>query len=407
MTRRPGVGIALVALLSACAGAALVPAGDRRDPKAKSSPCDIVDEPGGTTESAGLAVGQPDEYAWRLFLFINRQALPGCAGVADPAKPSVKDYDDDTDVVWESWALASSDAQPDGSEVFLAAGAKPQPWDKLDRGRRAATKKKLDINLLVADHRLLTLGPAGLRSAKRVEELLRSLVGEVEVRFNRATFDTIRDNGYYSREGLVDAFAKAQAADDRDFIKFPPAAKAVKAAWRPISEADKPNYHWRTIDGQTFGLKALHVISRDLPLWFWCDFIHTSVEQDEPIPSHDTTTRGPCPPHGKNGVRDETVGSKWANYRLKGSQIAFTDAHGKATLLGNQVLENSETARASCISCHAMARIDAQAKGKGPAFPPVGVPDPDSFGATKIEYLQTSFLYSLVTRTHSTAEPAP
>src|ERR1700709_2435744 len=66
-------------------------------------------EPGGTAESAQMTVQNPDEYAWRLFLFINRQAKLGIAGVADPDKPTVKDYDENKDVVWETWALASRD----------------------------------------------------------------------------------------------------------------------------------------------------------------------------------------------------------------------------------------------------------------------------------------------------------
>ena len=33
-------------------------------------------EPGGDTASANLAQTNPDEYAWRLFAFINLQAAP-------------------------------------------------------------------------------------------------------------------------------------------------------------------------------------------------------------------------------------------------------------------------------------------------------------------------------------------
>jgi hypothetical protein len=50
-------------------------------------------EPGGTAGDALLAVTNPDEYAWKLFLFINQQAKSGSAGLPDPGKPDLKSYD--------------------------------------------------------------------------------------------------------------------------------------------------------------------------------------------------------------------------------------------------------------------------------------------------------------------------
>src|SRR5690242_7582827 len=118
MTRhRWGAIVGLLVLLGACAAGLLVPAGGRAKEK-KAAPSEHGREPGGTAEAARLAAQEPDEYAWRLFLFINRQALPGLAGAVDPRKASVRDYDDDRDVVWQSWALVSSDP----NEVFLAHG---------------------------------------------------------------------------------------------------------------------------------------------------------------------------------------------------------------------------------------------------------------------------------------------
>src|SRR6516164_10717090 len=106
MTRqRRGAAVGLVVLLGACAAGVLAPAGNGAREK-KPDPCESVGEPGGTDEAAGTAANQPDEYAWRLFLFINRQAKAGCAGVADPEKPTVKEYGPDKAVVWETWALA-------------------------------------------------------------------------------------------------------------------------------------------------------------------------------------------------------------------------------------------------------------------------------------------------------------
>ena len=48
---------------------------------------------GGTSEDAGLAISNPDEYAWRLF--------------AELSKPHLhKDGKPDGTVKWENWALA-------------------------------------------------------------------------------------------------------------------------------------------------------------------------------------------------------------------------------------------------------------------------------------------------------------
>src|SRR5258705_294191 len=57
--------------------------------------------PGGRPEDTKMAQDNPDEYAWRLFLGINRQALSGRRGVPDPNR-TIRDYDDDKPVIWET-----------------------------------------------------------------------------------------------------------------------------------------------------------------------------------------------------------------------------------------------------------------------------------------------------------------
>jgi hypothetical protein len=399
--QRWGSIVGVLVLLGACAAGMLAPAADgaKERKEKKADPCEAVGEPGGTTEAAGMAAAQPDEYAWQLFLFLNRQAKAGCAGAADPKKKTVTHYDPDRDVVWETWALASSE----GSEVFLANGAKPVEWDKLDRSKRAASPDKLDVNMLVAMRRLLALGPAALRSHKPLSEVLRLPAGGVEVRMNRATFDTIRDRGWYARAGLADAYKAAKAANDWDYMQFRPMAKVVKAQWQPIDPARRDCYHWRTMGGQLYGLKALHVITKDLRVWFWCDFIHADLDPGEPVPSRDTTTRGPHAPHGHDGVRDETAGSKWAHYRLKGSQIAFTNARGEGTNLGNVLLEGGapQADRYSCMTCHAQAVINDKATNQNKFEVRTGLPPDGAFvGPSKAPLLQTDFMWSLPLRAY-------
>lgn len=404
MTRhRRGALAGLAILLGACAAGVLSPSGGSgkdKDPPPRAAPA----EPGGTTEAAGLAANQSDEYAWRLFLFINRQARPGLAGAADPDKATVKDYDADRDVVWETWALASAQPKPNGlgNEVFLAKGAKPVAWDKLPRANGAT--KELDHTFTAAGQQLRDAPLSAAHPGTVVPFFAHTDPASDEVRVNRATFDTIRDNDLYSIEGLADAFKRAAGACDRDYLQFPPAAKIVKARWQPITEADKPRYHWRMHDGTIYGLIAFHVTTKDLPFWFWCDFIHADlVPKEPPCSMHDTTTRGPGAAHGKDGERAETAGSKWRYYRLKGSQTAFTDARGTPTVLGNQLLEAGNAAKSSCISCHAMAGIDKGGKAASPPPFRPGLPQADVFGDKDILRLQTDFIYSFH-RAHSTKE---
>jgi hypothetical protein len=60
------------------------------------------------------AVNSPDKFAWDLFAEINRPALIGSRGIADPTKkvsdPGLR--------VWETWKITT----PIGSEVFLKGG---------------------------------------------------------------------------------------------------------------------------------------------------------------------------------------------------------------------------------------------------------------------------------------------
>ena len=105
-------------------------------------------------------------------------------------------------------------------------------------------------------------------------------VGE-EVHRNKVTFDYIVENGLWYREGIAAFFDKAAKAvgDDVDFasktVNLPRASIEVKANWIVIDEKDKPKFHWNyNGEGQLLGLVAMHIISKDLPNWFWCTFEH-------------------------------------------------------------------------------------------------------------------------------------
>ena len=362
-----------------------------------------VEEPGGTAEAARMAVQNPDEFAWQLFLYINHQAKPGTAGVADSAKHGVTEYDPDKPVVWETWALASRDGQPE-AEVFLAKGAQPSAWDQLNRGGGASDIKHLDhtftrVGQILQSPHFLGRAPAFVEQEPANTD---------EVRVNRATFDFIRTNQLYNREGLAAAFGSATAVKDPSQIQFTTASKEIKAQWIAITPQQKNRYHWRAIGNNIYGLVAFHIITKDVPTWFWTDFLHEDFANAEvPGSFHDNTTLGAHPPHGHDGIREETIGSKWSHYRLKGTQLAFNDARGVPTMLGNEIIENGFSQISSCLNCHAQAGVNAQGRRQN-FITMLGVPPVTQFelGGQMVR-LQTDFLWSIPFRAHSKTEGAP
>ena len=58
----------------------------------------------------------------------------------------------------------------------------------------------------------------------------------------------------------------------------------------------------------------------------------------------------------------------WRSYRLKGSQIEYTDLEGRATILGNSVIEGGFMDGSSCITCHARAGLHVRQDGSATMF---------------------------------------
>jgi hypothetical protein len=88
-------------------------------------------------------------------------------------------------------------------------------------------------------------------------------------------------------------------------------------------------------------------------------------------------------------------GEALKHYKLKGSQIDFTDAAGRPLLLGNSVTEAGFVPTASCITCHSRAAFTAAGASSFPIFgekqtlPLVGLPQQGSEGSqgsTSITY---------------------
>lgn len=217
-------------------------------------------------------------------------------------------------------------------------------------------------------------------------------------------------------------------------------------------------------------LLAFHISSKDIPNWVWTTFEHvnnygrcdfTGCNDSYGYPSPDPLRAGDANnytrPHvatdgldqpaqifdnGKRypdrgqpspglaslfsalrigtgthqpGTFPRAADAAWRSYRLKGSQVDFTDATGRATLLGNSITEGGFMNTASCVSCHARAAwtskggpllgvFIAELSEVGYAQSNRGVPNPDWFlqssaGGTNspptLYGIQTDFVWGL------------
>ncbi len=308
------------------------------------------------------ALTDSDLYAWRLFVALNWPANAE-RREADPGRA----FGENATTVWESWKLTSGP----NDEVFLAGGADPGAWlpgkARADRGR--------DFQPLPFQQRkrLQHGEPAapGLRFDPGV-----STQGN-ENHMNQDAFEFVRQHELYHLGGQEALFVKAEqqylTAENEgrpvDFeairLDFPLNAKEIKAQWRPIKETEKNRYRWVEIANdkgvlEAWGLTAIHITTKDLPNWFWTTFEHVdnpSREGAEPwiVPTRDRAA-GPDGYPEKLGIK----GTRWENYRLRGTQVDFTDPTGAPTILANSQIEQGFQTSSSCITCHARAAIGAR-----------------------------------------------
>lgn len=403
------------------------------------------DSIGGTAKDAGLAISNPDEYAWRLF--------------AELSKPHLgKDGKPDGTVKWENWALArviygDPDSKPTWENSIKPVKERAKRFDSLPIQQRIlrealeeAIGKKLSrrkqmrhSNPAAFDSNL-----AGIGDAEPEND---------EVRMNQSAFETVIAHELWNIDGQEKAFERGIP------VAFEADAKEIKAEWRNITnlhpDEDRNKkmqnaYHTATFekDGKTevWGLVALHITTKDLPNWFWATWEHESTSQRESVVRSEDRwgaklkvgdsefdvidlldgigkEKGDPYPNGKwvgpssqltkllnnSGLTEE----KWKHYVLRGTQVDFTDKFGRPTILANSVIEEGFQSTSSCITCHAKAGIGprmrrSDEKNMLPVFkssnPPVGdigLPNPDWFFGERTEprnrkYLQFDFVWSTI-----------
>jgi hypothetical protein len=293
-----------------------------------------------------------DEYAWRLFVALNWPADP-VARAADRAAG----LSAERPVVWETWQNAA--------DVYLENGLDPGPWSagaptsgvaEEHRFETFSFKDLPNLRHIVAGRMVPLRDP--IAAASRL----------TEIRMNRAAYDYIRARELYNVQGQLRAVADGRS------VHFPPGSIEVKANWRRIRDEDQGRFRTLRVllrDGTTrlYGLTALHIVSKDLPNWFWATFEHVdnpSLEDGEgwQLPSHDAFSCRGAPGADCNrapsGIGLE--GSVWEHYRLRGTLTGFVDEAGRPQRLANSELEAGIQKSSSCITCHARSAITVLAR---------------------------------------------
>jgi hypothetical protein len=333
-----------------------------------------------------VPMNQSDRYAWELFIKVNQQAPPQfqqtiTITTASGSVPTGANSFTTNSAVWETWA--------DDPLTFPAKPnlSSPPKWPDAPYTKRLHPKGK-------GGHHTHTAAVAGQ------QQFILDTGGE-EVHRNRTTFDYIIRNGLWYQQGIAAFVANGAPAN------FPADSIEVKGNWIQIQESQKSQYHWNyDVNGQLWGLVAMHISSKALPNWFWstfewvgnagrCDYIGC---QDcfGYTPSY--VPSNTCPPSPENGPPvscTPSVGlaytdpatmtpglqslfakagytgtwlTQYGNYRLKGSMTNFTTPTGRPILLGNSVTESSFLQTASCMTCHSRAAVNANGSSAFPFF---------------------------------------
>jgi len=319
----------------------------------------------------------PTQGAWEIFAELNR---PSAAG----SKVTV----------WRTW--------PEQAEVYPAdpQPGNPPQWSKIS-GEDPLRLRPFSFQQKLRRERGTPQAPAGDHPCASFAKS-----NSEETRINREAFEYLIAHDLWYVEGKAKRFA------ENFDVNFPTDAREVKANWIPVDEEDAAKFYTATDSkGQTWGLIAFHILSKETPNWLWATFEH----KDDPCYSKYLDAQDPfgLTKDGKVSDRLKRLLRKhglnvelWSNYRLDGAQVTFTDATGRPIILGNSVTEFGFQTRASCMTCHGRATTDKTGKGFLSIFDEhnqsySGTPDPSWYFSSfetnppTRSYLPLDFLWSV------------
>lgn len=299
------------------------------------------------------AIDWPSKHAWNLFVWLNHPAIDERVrrGVPDCRKPVGAPG---TTAVWETWRNAATEVflehePPEWNDVSLPderPGTVPKRRDTAKGMGARALAPDLEPPMISFHQQTGAVGPVPMFSPD--DGVFSGNGGFGETRLNKATYEFIRNECVYNRQG-TERYAQAIVDKKKEPISLPVDSIEVKAAWIDFEREKTPlerraTYYTANYQGKQYGLAALHILTKDIPNWFWASFHHVDApENDWEIP--DT--------FGRPKVLAGTV---WENYVLGGAQIDFVTPTGKPTILSDHYVEFGFQ-KSSCITCHATATI--------------------------------------------------
>jgi hypothetical protein len=337
-------------------------------------------------------LNNPSKHAWDLFLRLNHPAKPTSVGRGLPDETKQIGAPGTT-TVWETWRLSSK-------EVFLQPpNAPPQDFNTPPDPSLPPNGKVPEINTSMF---LTLLKNNGGKIPKDRLHIFFDPEGGLfnrdkpsggfgESRMNKATYDFVLKNGLYNRAGII-AYAQQFFAGQKPAPSFPIDSMEAKAAWmkftpQELASGKDQKFYVADYKGDKYGLTSLHIITKEIPNWFWCTFHHKDVPAGFETP--DTY-----------GQPQELKGTVWENYKLGGTQDNFVTSTGQPTLLSDGYIEYGFTT-SSCISCHAGAAVDVSGDPTilGSRIDAIGSPDPKNyFKNGKPVLMQLDFLFSVAFR---------
>ncbi|TFV37852.1 hypothetical protein [Bradyrhizobium niftali] len=360
------------------------------------------------------AFNAPSRHAWNLFLTVNHPAKDPTQGRGLPDLQK-KFGAPNTTVVWETWRLARN-------EVFVPPGQEPLPWDDLSlSGNTVGKVPEPPKNVLIARALALSVAPelGGLTPSPLIDDdgIFQKTGQFGETRVNRATYEFI--TGQDPRFAINKSYKLWTVDGQRRYAKdwidqkvvdgkklsaisFPVEAMEVKAAWIDLERVDmvgkETRFYIADYKGKKYGLVALHIITKDIPNWFWATFhfkeqlkIKDGVVVDLTKAEEITDDYGPP---------TQIKGTVWENYKLGGAQTDFITPMGKPTFLSDAYIEKG-IEHSSCISCHSRASITADPAIPGPSSDATanGAPKPEWFIRDGKPFaMQLDFLFSMAFR---------
>jgi len=320
----------------------------------------------------------PEQTAWQLFV------ASTC-----PVNASQYPY-----VVWENW-IEQSQLYGTGAAQAAAEGGRP-------RFHMSPLAKVMREKAKGAPHPEAVL-PTGANEDCNSQTWSGRTICE-EARLNPWAQSYITTNSLTTLDGQVQFITAGKTFD------FTPPSVELKADWIQLASCTNPpaGVHVETVNGVCYALGGIHLISKLIDKWIWATFepqnSFTNPQRCVVLGCKDPWGSVPARSSGKDTklsnalaqlMTNANLAAEWRNYRLDGVQVDFVNAAGKATLLGNSIIEGDNAGNptlmksSSCITCHDLSTINKSKQELSPDFivgPPKSIP---------AGYVRRDFVWSL------------